>query len=181
LTPPNDIPDLNGKQHIVNGKDAEAAGHQDECSGDAVQRTMGQLGRWQILVCAAISLVKFPVAWHQLAIVFMAPKQSYNCTAPGYGNSADQCHVLVNGTQHECTKWEFDRSLFPETIISQVGTSASRRLLRIRTTGATFSSYANSAFDLYDPAASLGLSLYLLLLFISSLSRPIFPPLILKA
>ena len=130
----NGISDLNGKQqHIINGsKDAEAAaaavaamGNHDGCT-DPVQRAMGHLGRWQILVCTAISLVKFPVAWHQLAIVFMAPKQAYNCTEPYYGlgvtrvNASDQCHVQVNGTIVECTQWEFDRSVFPETIISQV-------------------------------------------------------------
>lgn len=110
--------DLNGK-HIINGKDAEAAGNQHESSSDAVQRTMGQLGPWQILVCTAISFVKFPVAWHQLAIVFMAPNQTYTCTVPGQGNGSDQCHVQVNGTKQECTEWEFDKSIFPETIISQ--------------------------------------------------------------
>ncbi|XP_011504688.1 PREDICTED: organic cation transporter protein-like [Ceratosolen solmsi marchali] len=117
--------DISSK-HIINQKDAEAAGNHQECNSDAVQRTMGQLGRWQIFVCAAISLVKFPVAWHQLAIVFMAPKQTYNCTAPGYITTDDECHVLINGTQHECTKWEFDRSIFPETIISQWNLVCSR-------------------------------------------------------
>ncbi|XP_058801883.1 organic cation transporter protein-like isoform X2 [Phymastichus coffea] len=88
---------------------------------------MGYLGRWQILVCTAISLVKFPVAWHQLAIVFMAPKQAYNCTTPMYGNAtADQCYVQVNGTDVECTQWEYDRSVFPETIISQWNLVCSR-------------------------------------------------------
>ncbi|XP_024944011.1 organic cation transporter protein isoform X2 [Cephus cinctus] len=80
---------------------------------------MGNFGRWQLLVCVAISLVKFPVAWHQLAIVFMAPKQSFNCTAPSHSETKDQCLVNFNGTLTECTEWEFDRSIFPETIISQ--------------------------------------------------------------
>ena len=111
--------DLNGK-HIINGKDAEAAGNLREDSGDAVQRTMGYLGRWQILVCTAISLIKFPVAWHQLAVVFIAPKQHYNCSAPARWNETDQCHVPVNGSLVDCTDWSYDRSVYTETIISQV-------------------------------------------------------------
>ncbi|OXU19035.1 hypothetical protein TSAR_011958 [Trichomalopsis sarcophagae] len=87
---------------------------------------MGYLGRWQIFVCTAISLVKFPVAWHQLAIVFMAPKQRYNCALPGFGNASDQCHATINGSDVECTQWEFDRSVFPETIISQWNLVCSR-------------------------------------------------------
>ncbi|XP_014204218.1 organic cation transporter protein-like [Copidosoma floridanum] len=134
--------ELNGKQHhIVNGKDAEAAGggnnliinkkHMNgKCNNgssiDAIQRSMGDLGRWQIFVCTAISLVKFPVAWHQLAIVFMAPKQEFSCTAPGRGNGTDQCHAMVNGNVVDCTEWEFNRTVFPETIISQWNLVCSR-------------------------------------------------------
>lgn len=114
---------MNGK-HILNGKDAEANRklEEDDGSGDAVQRSMGYLGPWQVMVCLAISLIKFPVAWHQLAIVFMAPKKiGFNCTEPGPGLPGDQCHALVNGTQVECTNWEYDKSVFSETVISQVG------------------------------------------------------------
>ncbi|XP_012282899.1 organic cation transporter protein isoform X2 [Orussus abietinus] len=87
---------------------------------------MGGFGKWQVFVCLAISLVKFPVAWHQLAIVFMAPHQHYNCTAPARTDTTDQCIVSVNGTHEECTEWEFDRTIFPETIISQWNLVCSR-------------------------------------------------------
>ena len=114
------ILDLNVK-NLINGKDCEAGCKTYEDDGDAVQKSMGYLGRWQILVCTAISLVKFPVAWHQLAIVFMAPKkQKFTCSIPGYTNATDQCYVQINESTVECTQWEFDRSVFPETIISQV-------------------------------------------------------------
>lgn len=114
------------------GKDAEANSYKhaedDDSSADAVQRSMGYLGPWQIMVCMAISLVKFPVAWHQLGIVFMAPKnQGFKCLEPGPGlvrgdNSTDQCLAVIDkSTEVECTKWEYDRSIFTETVISQVG------------------------------------------------------------
>ncbi|XP_018372686.1 PREDICTED: organic cation transporter protein-like isoform X2 [Trachymyrmex cornetzi] len=108
---------MNAKQ-VPNGKDDHV---DSDTNVDAVQIAIGNLGRWQIIVCLAISLVKFPVAWHQLAIVFMAPHQDYNCTEPAITEeySKDQCTVNLNGTLIKCTEWEYDRKLFPETIISQ--------------------------------------------------------------
>lgn len=109
---------MNAKQ-VSNGKDDHV---DSDANVDAVQIAIGNLGRWQIIVCLAISLVKFPVAWHQLAIVFMAPHQDYNCTEPTTTEeySKDQCTVNLNGTLIKCTEWEYDRKIFPETIISQV-------------------------------------------------------------
>lgn len=108
---------MNAKQ-VPNGKDDHV---DSDTNVDAVQIAIGNLGRWQIIVCLAISLIKFPVAWHQLAIVFMAPHQDYNCTKPAITEeySMDQCTVNLNGTLIKCTEWEYDRKLFPETIISQ--------------------------------------------------------------
>ncbi|XP_026666972.1 uncharacterized protein LOC108622018, partial [Ceratina calcarata] len=115
--------EVNGK-HVANGNKEEIAASGDEV--DAVQEAIGNLGKWQIFVCLAISLVKFPIAWHQLAIVFMAPHQNYNCTAPARDETSDQCMVNVNGTVTECTEWEYDRSTFTETIISQWNLVCSR-------------------------------------------------------
>ncbi|XP_046838960.1 organic cation transporter protein-like isoform X1 [Vespa crabro] len=123
-TQTNGYVDVNVKQ-VPNGKDAETIEEYGE-DIDAVQQAIGNLGKWQILVCLAISLVKFPVAWHQLAIVFMAPYQEYNCTIPLQTVSSDQCTFNINGTNIECTKWEYDRSTFPETIISQWNLVCSR-------------------------------------------------------
>ncbi|XP_074113374.1 organic cation transporter protein [Cotesia typhae] len=113
--PTNGYAEVNGKNGVEKDKKSE---EYEEV--DAIQEAMGAMGRWQVLVCIAISLVKFPVAWHQLAIVFMAPHtQQFNCTSPAYSSAKDQCIVNVNGSFVECQSWEFDRSIFPETIISQ--------------------------------------------------------------
>ncbi|XP_076754485.1 organic cation transporter protein [Xylocopa sonorina] len=121
-TQTNSYAEVNGKQ-VSNGKQ-DVVDSSDEV--DAVQEAIGNLGRWQIYVCLAISLVKFPIAWHQLAIVFMAAHQDYNCTAPARAEASDQCTVNVNGTMEECTEWEYDRSMFTETIISQWNLVCSR-------------------------------------------------------
>ncbi|XP_072762665.1 organic cation transporter protein isoform X1 [Anoplolepis gracilipes] len=114
-TKTNEYAKVNVKQ-VSNGKDDHV---DSDTNVDAVQIAIGNLGKWQIIICLAISLVKFPVAWHQLAIVFMAPHQDYNCTKPASVNSKDQCTVEFNGTLMKCTEWEYDRKIFPETIISQ--------------------------------------------------------------
>ncbi|XP_017791367.1 PREDICTED: organic cation transporter protein-like isoform X1 [Habropoda laboriosa] len=117
------ITEVNGKQ-VSNGKEDNADNGDDEV--DAVQEAIGNLGKWQIFVCLAISLVKFPIAWHQLAIVFMAPHQDYYCTAPARTEIPGQCVVYVNGTMADCTEWEYDRRTFTETIISQWNLVCSR-------------------------------------------------------
>lgn len=122
------IVDVNGKNGVTE-KDGKIAEYEQV---DAIQEAMGALGRWQVLVCIAISLVKFPVAWHQLAIVFMAPQnQGYNCTSPARTPSKDQCLVSVNGTHMDCEEWEFDRTIFPETIISQVKNEKKKSMILI--------------------------------------------------
>ncbi|CAG5095248.1 Similar to Orct2: Organic cation transporter-like protein (Drosophila melanogaster) [Cotesia congregata] len=116
-----DIP-TNGYAEVNDKNGVEKDKKEEYEEVDAIQEAMGAMGRWQILVCIAISLVKFPVAWHQLAIVFMAPHtQQFNCTSPAnmHTSAKDQCIVNVNGSHVECQSWEFDRSIFPETIISQ--------------------------------------------------------------
>jgi len=44
-------------------------GNDPNAKKDPVQRAIGELGRWQIFVCAIIFLLKFPVAWHQMGTV----------------------------------------------------------------------------------------------------------------
>ncbi|KAK9884735.1 hypothetical protein WA026_007580 [Henosepilachna vigintioctopunctata] len=75
---------------------------------DIIEKSIGVLGRWQLWVCLAIFLVKFPVAWHQLNIVFEAPPAEFSCA----DNTTDKC-------SNECSQHVFNRSLFSETLITQ--------------------------------------------------------------
>jgi MFS family permease len=73
--------------------------------GDPIQEAMGELGRWQIFVCAIIFLLKFPVAWHQLSIIFLGPNLDFTCSDP----QLDRCDKSCNGHV-------FDNSTFTNTI-----------------------------------------------------------------
>ncbi|KAF2881386.1 hypothetical protein ILUMI_24784 [Ignelater luminosus] len=80
----------------------------DDPNNDIVQKSIGVMGRWHIWVCFVIFLVKFPVAWHQLSIVFVAPPITFTCA----DNSTDKCSA-------NCSSHVFNRSVFTETIATQ--------------------------------------------------------------
>lgn len=72
---------------------------------DPIQNAMGELGRWHIFICAIIFLLKFPVAWHQLGIIFLAPKTEFACVDPTLTKCDSNCHEHV-----------FNTSVFTNTI-----------------------------------------------------------------
>lgn len=79
---------------------------------DPVQDAMGSLGKWHYIVCAAVFLLKFPVAWHQMAIIFLAPPVSYECIPAAINGT------LIDKCSSNCIK-DYNRSVFTETIITQ--------------------------------------------------------------
>lgn len=73
---------------------------------DLIQRITGSFGRYQLLLCLLIFLTKFPVAFHQMAILFLAPKLSYTCPDTG----EETC---------PCPNPEYDTSIFSRSIIME--------------------------------------------------------------
>ena len=63
--------------------------------------------------------MKFPVGWHQLATVFLAPPVEFECSQP---NGTDKC-------SSECTEIKYDRSIFQETIITEWNLICDRKYL----------------------------------------------------
>lgn len=77
---------------------------------DPMTKAIGAIGKWQIWICFVVFLVKFPVAWHQMSIIFLAPPVNYTCSR----NDEFDNQCLSN-----CTEYKYDHSVFGETIISQ--------------------------------------------------------------
>ncbi|XP_052869351.1 organic cation transporter protein isoform X1 [Anopheles cruzii] len=76
---------------------------------DPIQRAMGQLGWWHILVCAVVFPLKFPVAWHQMSIIFLGPSVNYTCASDAALEACDAA----------CTDWTYDNSTFSTTIVGE--------------------------------------------------------------
>lgn len=94
----------------------------DHAPLDVIQDAMGVMGPWHIVIAVALSLVKFPVAWHQLSIVFLAPPTNFSCASPittGNESTIMKCYVEVNGTMEKCTDFRYDRRIFKESIITE--------------------------------------------------------------
>lgn len=90
---------------------------------DPLTKAIGAIGKWQIWICCVVFLVKFPVAWHQMSIIFLAPPTNFTC-ATGAGEVFDNvCHA-------NCTKYDFDQSVFQETIISEWDLVCDRQWLK---------------------------------------------------
>lgn len=87
---------------------------EEKAKMDPVQNAMGPLGKWHIIVCGVIFLLKFPVAWHQMSIIFLAPPIEFSCITDGgtVDTSIDKC-------SDKCIGREYNRSIFTETIITE--------------------------------------------------------------
>ncbi|XP_072932786.1 organic cation transporter protein-like isoform X2 [Epargyreus clarus] len=77
---------------------------------DPLTKAIGAIGKWQIWICFVVFLVKFPVAWHQMSIIFLAPPMNFTCAT----NEEFDNVCLKN-----CSSYKYDHSTFEETIISQ--------------------------------------------------------------
>lgn len=49
---------------------------------DLLETTVGNFGKWQARISILMALLKFPIAWFQLGIVFLAPPTQFWCKQP---------------------------------------------------------------------------------------------------
>lgn len=102
---------------------------------DPVQKALGDFGWWQFWITFSLSLLKFPIAWHQLAIIFLAARSPFRCADDDYnGGGGGVAAFLANATAADrcsardplthavvpCQRFAYDRSIFQETIITEV-------------------------------------------------------------
>ncbi|XP_013149716.1 PREDICTED: organic cation transporter protein-like isoform X1 [Papilio polytes] len=102
-------------------KDAES----QKITEDPITKAIGAIGKWQIWICFVIFLVKFPVAWHQMSIIFLAPPMNFTCA-----NSDNDFGSTCLAEYKNCTDFQYDRSVFHETIISQWNLVCNREWLK---------------------------------------------------
>lgn len=74
---------------------------------DLIQKVTGSFGKYQLYLCILVFLTKFPVAFHQMAIIFLSPKVEYTCL----GSS--------NNETCPCPSPEYDTSIFTNSIIME--------------------------------------------------------------
>jgi hypothetical protein len=79
---------------------------------DPLTKAIGGIGKWQIWICFVVFLVKFPVAWHQMSIIFLAPPMNFSCAINHTEDFDNTCYA-------NCTDYKYDHSTFQETIISE--------------------------------------------------------------
>ncbi|KOB70676.1 putative organic cation transporter [Operophtera brumata] len=91
---------------------------------DPLTKAIGAIGKWQIWICLVVFLVKFPVAWHQMSIIFLAPPMNFTCSDAG------QSKVFDSVCQANCSHYEYDNSVFHETIVSEWDLICDRQWLK---------------------------------------------------
>nr|XP_022900282.1 organic cation transporter protein-like [Onthophagus taurus] len=76
-------------------------------SGDVLEATIGSFGRFQCRIFILVALLKVPISWFQLGIVFMAPPTEYWCRQPEdfkFNLSTEEWRsfIKINETQNPC-------------------------------------------------------------------------------
>lgn len=55
----------------------------EDCNADNLTfKVLGEFGKWQFWISIYMALLKLPLAWYQLNIIFMAPPQNFWCAKP---------------------------------------------------------------------------------------------------
>lgn len=96
-------------------------------NSNIVSHLIGDFGKWQAIISLLLSLLKLPIGWFQLSIVFLAPTTNFWCVSPT-GNSSwlnemtssELENQTLNNCDVECSEYAFDKTVFKSTIISEV-------------------------------------------------------------
>ncbi|XP_077290795.1 organic cation transporter 1-like [Arctopsyche grandis] len=92
---------------------------------DIVCSIIGNFGKWQFGISVMMALLKFSLGWFQFNIVFLAPPQQFWCkndnfTISELKNQSNRCFDPYDADQKiPCAEFEFDRSVFTSTIVSE--------------------------------------------------------------
>lgn len=99
----------------------------DDKDGNVISHLVGDFGKWQATVSLLVSLLKLPIGWFQLSIVFLAPIPEFWCEHPisnvtKFNQVSDVTwrNESLNNCDVECAHYVFNTTTFKRTIISEV-------------------------------------------------------------
>lgn len=68
---------------------------------DPLKNTIGDFGLWQLKISVLMSLLKLPIAWFTLSIVFLAPPSQFWCKPPPSVNMTDEEWLLFSAPKEQ--------------------------------------------------------------------------------
>ncbi|KAK6636636.1 hypothetical protein RUM43_010298 [Polyplax serrata] len=92
-----------------------------------VSHLIGDFGKWQAIISLLLSLLKLPIGWFQLSIVFLAPITDFWCATPKTSDWSwsddttpmNRTNYTLNSCDAECSEYVFNTTVFKTTIISE--------------------------------------------------------------
>lgn len=77
---------------------------------DPLKESIGDFGLWQFKISLLMSLLKLPIAWFTLSIVFLAPPTQFWCKPPPSTNLTDEQWLSLSRPQNEFSQKQVSRS-----------------------------------------------------------------------
>lgn len=96
---------------------------------DPIEKVLASIGRWHICVYFFLFLSRFPIAWHQFSIIFMAPNVNHSCINILPMFNEDDIDKVRKKCPTGCRFYEFDRQIFTETLQMTYGLVCDREQL----------------------------------------------------
>lgn len=92
----------------------------EKFADDYVVKSMGSIGRWQIIVCIVVASSRLIASWNMLAILFLTPTTEFKCIK-FRDNYNETTNVELSKCYENCEEYEYYQDVFESTLISEFG------------------------------------------------------------